>query len=94
MTSTAAQLIWEWWEKALIASRAAGTVPAEAVESIIESSRRILAAQGCDKRNADRVLFDIYTRIHWDWPEPTDRVFETMLSFELAEYFTERGLQA
>jgi hypothetical protein len=92
--TTAAQLLWEWWEKALTVSRTAGYVPAEAVQSLIESSRKILAAQRCTKWDSDSVLFDIYIAIHWDWNQPTDRVFETMLEFELADYFSHRGFPA
>lgn len=94
MSTTAAEMIWEWWEKALLVSREARTVPAEAVQSIIESTRMVLAAQRCSKENADLLFFDFYTRIHWDWNQPTDRVFETMLSFELEQFFKDRGLSA
>lgn len=89
---TGADLIWTMWRDCLIDARAAGGVPAEAVQSLITVTSQILARFGCAKRDADFVLYDFYTRIHWDWREPTDRVFETLLEFELQQFFSERGM--
>ena len=94
MSTTAPELLWTWWDKCIQASRMADCVHPEAVESLIESSRRILTAQGATKRDADSVLFGFYTRIRWDFDQPTDRVFESMLEIELTGFFAERGLQA
>lgn len=90
---TGEDLIWELWRKCLIASRKEGEVPAEAVQELIRQSREALRERGCTKHDADEVLYGIYENIHWDWDQPTDRIFETLLAFELTEYFKERGLQ-
>jgi hypothetical protein len=90
---TAENLIGELWRKCLMDAREAGEVPAGAVQKLIEQSREILNHYGCSKQLADAVLFGIYTMIHWDWNQPTDRLFETLLEFELAEFFSERGIQ-
>jgi hypothetical protein len=90
---TAENLICELWRRCLISAREAGEVPAGAVQKLLEQSRDILSGYGCSKQTADAVLFGIYTEVHWDWPEPTSRVFETLLEFELGEFFTERGYQ-
>jgi len=87
---TAEDLISKLWQRCLTDARKAENVPAGAVQKLIEDSREILTEYGCPKRIADVVLFDIYTGIHWDGDQPTDRVFETLLEFELAEFFRER----
>jgi hypothetical protein len=91
---TAENLIGELWRRCLMSAREAGDVPAEAVQKLIAQSRDILTLHGCSKQLADAVLFGIYTMVHWDWNQPTDRVFETLLEFELAEFFSERGIPA
>lgn len=91
---TAENLIGELWRKRLMDAREAGQVPAGAVQKLIEQSREILTHYGCSKQDADTVLFRIYTAIHWDGDQPTDRIFETLLEFELAEFFSERGIPA
>jgi hypothetical protein len=93
-TMTAENLIGELWRRCLTDAREAGNVPAGAVQKLIEDSREILTEYGCSKRNADVVLFDLYTMIHWDGDQPTDRVFETLLEIELTEFFSERGIRA
>lgn len=87
---TAENLIGNLWRRCLTDAREAGSVPAAAVQKLIGDSREILTEYGCPKQIADVVLFDIYTAIHWDGDQPTDRVFETLLEFELAEFFRER----
>lgn len=89
---TGSDLIFDLWWKCMTTAREAGEVPAGAVEQLILRSREILTERGCAKRDADLVLFNIYTAIHWDGNQPTDRIFETLLEFELAEFFKERGL--
>ena len=91
---TAELLITELWGRCLVHAREAGDVPAEKVQKLIADTRDILTQYGCSKENADRVLFHIYTEIHWDWPEPTSRIFESLLEFELTEFFTSRGIPA
>jgi hypothetical protein len=91
---TAENLIGELWRKCLMTAREAGDVPGEAVQKLIGQSREILTNYGCSKHLADAVLFGIYTMVHWDWNQPTDRIFETLLEFELAEFFSERGITA
>lgn len=82
--------IWTLWRNCLMTARAAGQVPAEAVQKLIRQSREIIVGQGYTKRDSDLILCGVYTAVHWDWPQPTDRVFETLLEFELAEFFRER----
>jgi hypothetical protein len=94
MKMTAENLIGELWRRCLMSAREAGDVPAEAVQKLIAQSRDILTLHGCTKQLADVVLFGIYTAIHWDGDQPTDRIFETLLEFELAEFFSERGIPA
>lgn len=91
---TAYDLIFEEWRKCLIHAREQGFAPAEAVQKLITQTREMLVNDGASKYDADVVLFELYTAIHWDGDQPTDRVFEAMLEFELAEFFTERGLAA
>jgi hypothetical protein len=91
---TAENLITELWGRCLVHAREAGTIPGERVQGLIAHTREILDHYGCSKENADRVLFHIYTEIHWDWPEPTSRMFESLLEHELAEFFSERGIPA
>lgn len=91
---TAENLIGELWRRCLTDARKAGNVPAGAVQKLIEDSREILAEYGCSKRDADEVLLGLYTTIHWDGDQPTDRVFETLLEIELTEFFSERGIRA
>jgi hypothetical protein len=87
---TTADLIWDLWRKCLLAAREANTAAAT-VQKLISSSRDILAEQGCSQPDSDYVLADIYTRIHWDWALPSDRIFETLLAFELEKFFQDRG---
>ena len=91
---TAELLITELWRKCLISAREAGDVPAEKVQKLIADTRAILSGQGCSKEDADRVLLHIYTEVVWDWKQPTDKIFETLLDFELVEFFTSRGISA
>ena len=91
---TAENLIGELWRRCLMDAREAGVVPAEAVQRLIGESRDILNGYGCSKRMADAVLFGVYSAIHWDGDQPTDRIFEALLEFELAEFFSERGITA
>jgi len=87
---TAENLIGELWRRCRQTAQEAGGLRAEAVQTLICQSREILTSYGCSKRDADVVLFDLYTDAHWDWPEPTARVFETLLEIELQEFFKER----
>jgi len=91
---TASDLVFSEWRKCLQHAREQGYVPAEAVQKLIEQTREMLVSVGTSKSDADVVLFDLYTSIHWDGDQPTDRVFEAMLEFELADFFKERGLPA
>jgi hypothetical protein len=91
---TARDLVFSEWRKCLQHAREHGYVPAEAVQKLIVQTREMLVSAGASKQEADVVLFDLYTTIHWDGDQPTDRVFEAMLEFELAEFFKERGLPA
>lgn len=85
--------IWALWARCLLTARAVGVgyVTAAPVETLIRESRSVIAAEGYSQRDSDLILFDIYTRIHWDWQQPTDRLFETLLEFELEGFFKERG---
>jgi len=94
MTRTAEDLIFDLWRKCLMHAREVGEVPAGAVQELIRQSRETLTERGCAKWDADLVLFNLYTEIHWDWNQPTDRIFETLLDFELTEFFNERGIPA
>jgi len=92
--ATAAELVWDLFEKGLVVARVTNTAPAEAVEALIKSTRTVMSAAGYSKLDTDRVLFDVYTRVHWDFRDPTARVFETLLEFELADFFRQRGIPA
>jgi len=87
---TAEELISAMWERCRKEARHFGSIPAEAVQDLIMDSRAVLDSYGCSKEDADGCLFLVYSDIHWDGNQPTDRVFETMLEFELADYFRER----
>jgi len=91
---TAGELIHEMWGRCRKTAGEVGEVPAGAVEKLIQQSREILDAYGCSKRDADAVLYLVYSAIHWDGDRPTDKIFETLLEFELAEFFSERGFSA
>lgn len=91
-TATAANLIFDLWRKCMRTSREAGVAPAEAVQELIRKSREILTEKGCSERDTEGILFDLYSLIHWEGSYPTDKIFETLLDFELTEYFRERGL--
>jgi hypothetical protein len=65
----------------------------DGVQQLIDSTRALIAEQGYSKRDSDYILFGIYTAVHWDWDQPTDRVFETMLEFELADFFKGQTIQ-
>jgi hypothetical protein len=91
---TGEEMIWELWRKCLLAAREEGDVPAETVQKLISQTREILTEQGCTKHDADMVFYGIYENIHWDWQRPTDRIFETLLDFELTEFFKEQGLES
>lgn len=88
--TTIDSMIWTLWEKCLLTAREADLAPAEAVEKVIRESRALIAVNGYSTRESDYILFDIYTRIHWDWQRPTDRVFESLLEFELDDFLNER----
>jgi len=88
---TLERMIGDLWRKCLMSAREAGEVPASAVQELIRQSRQILSEHGCTKRQADGILYQIYNDIHWDGDQPTDRVFETLLDFELTEFFKEGG---
>ena len=89
-TPTIEDAIWTLWRDCLTTARAAGQVPAEAVQKLIRDSRGLIAEQGYAKRDGDLILFNVYTIVHWDWNQPTDRVFEALLEFELDEFFKDR----
>jgi hypothetical protein len=91
---TADDLISKLWQLCRKDACDASHVPAEAVQRLIEQSREILTEMGCSKCQADLVLYGVYTQAHWDWPEPTARIFETLLEIELADFFTYRGMTA
>lgn len=91
---TAHDMVFDEWRKCLMHAREEGCAPAEAVQTLITRTREALVCDGASKYAADVVLFDLYTMIHWDCDQPTDRVFEAMLEFELAGFFEERGLPA
>ncbi len=82
--------IWDLWRRCLTTARSEGEIPAGAVELLIRQSREIIADAGYAKRDSDLLLFHVYTRVHWDWNHPTARLFETLLEFELQEFFNER----
>lgn len=87
---TGEDLIFELWRRCRATAEQAGSIPAEAVQKLIAQTREILTAYGSSREDADSVLFDIYTVAHWDWPEPTARIFETLLEIELADFFASR----
>lgn len=87
---TGEDLIFQLWRRCRVTAQEAGIVPAEAVQRLINQSREILTHCGCSRLDADSVLLDVYTVCHWDWPEPTARIFETLLEIELADFFAER----
>ena len=86
---TIEDLICKLWQGCRRDACEAGHVPAEAVQRLIEQSRSILTEYGCSRHDSDLVLYGVYTQAHWDWPEPTARIFETLLEIELAEFFAE-----
>lgn len=90
--------VWSLWERCLLSARSADLITGaagvelaslpDAVRFLIGRTKAIIAEKtGEDPGYA---LFDVYTRIHWDWDQPTDRVFEAMLEFELEKFFKER----
>jgi hypothetical protein len=87
---TGEDVIFALWRRCRATAQKEGFCPGEAVESLIDSSKEILTVYGASEHDINLVLSDIYTVVHWDWPEPTARVFETLLEFELAPYFAER----
>jgi hypothetical protein len=91
---TGQEMVFELWRRSQTTARKAAVVPAEAVQRLIQQTRDILNHYGCSKWDADSVLFLIYSGIRWEGGHPTDRVFETLLEFELAEFFSERGIPA
>lgn len=88
---TSADAIYRLWTRCRNTAQQEGHVPAEAVQLLISQSREILADLGCSRRDADSVLYGVYVVAHWDWQEPTARIFETLLEIELAEFFAEQG---
>jgi hypothetical protein len=89
--NTLACMIGDCWFAVMRAARNAGTVGPEIVEDLIAHSRKLLRDSGADASSTDLVLFEIYTAIHWDWDQPTDRIFETMLDFNLQPFFRTQG---
>lgn len=87
---TAEKLISGMWKKCRVTAQQAESVPAEAVQKLIEQTREILTSHGSSQYEADIVLYGLYLEAHWDWPEPTARVFESLLEIELARFFRER----
>lgn len=87
---TTADLIFELWRRCRNVAGNMGHVDAEVVQELITKTREVLTSYGCSKRDADSVLHDLYVAVHWDWPEPTARIFETLLEIELQEFFRER----
>jgi hypothetical protein len=84
--------IWALWLRCLTSAQEMGQAPANAVQRLIVASREIAEEMGYSKRDSDLILFGVYTNIHWDWKHPTARMFETLLEFELYEFFAERML--
>jgi len=76
-------------ERRAARARRAGTASAESVQELIERTRTLLSEQGFSKRQMQIVFFEILTVVHWDWKRPSDRIFETLLDFELADFFDE-----
>jgi hypothetical protein len=89
---TAEAFLWEIWRLCLLKARKDGSILADDVESFIANSRALLTAWPSSERDIDFLLFEIFNTIHWDWDQPTDRVFETLLEFELTEFFAKRSL--
>jgi hypothetical protein len=99
---TTEKAIWSLFERCLYSARfcshTAGALGlnlpnlATIVEKLISDSRAIMKDFGCSQRDSDSILFTVYTNVHWDWNQPSDRVFETLLEFELAEFFKESGM--
>ena len=89
-TESLSDLIAKLWFECMTTARAAGQVPAEAVQELIEKCRKLMSNMGCTRRDEDGVFSLIQNAIHWEWHEPTDRVFETLLDFELTEHWKER----
>lgn len=87
---TAENLIALMWRECRVTARQAGSVPAEAVQKLIEQTREILSSYGCSPYDSDCVLHDLYIMTHWDWTEPSARIFETLLEIELQDFFKER----
>jgi hypothetical protein len=87
---TGADLILRLWEDCRTTARIAGCGNAKAVQNLIAQSRELLRHYGCSDRDANVVLFTIYLMSHWDWPEPSARIFETLLEIELFDFFKER----
>lgn len=87
---TGEDLIVQLWQNCRNAARYTGSANAEAVQRLIFKTREILSLCGCSKDDADSVLYTVYIMAHWDWTEPTARIFEALLGLELADYFKER----
>jgi hypothetical protein len=86
-----AGMVWGLWARCITRARWAGLAVAEGVEQLILDSREIIAAEGIGETDSDRILFGIYTWIHWDCDRPTDRVFEALLEFELEQFLKIEG---
>jgi hypothetical protein len=80
----------ELWVLALLGARAQGGVGHNVIKDLLVQSKKILKGARFDHRATGAFLFGIYSEIHWDFPEPTDRLFEAALDRELEEFFSER----
>ena len=86
------EALYALWRGCMTAAREHGA-NAEAVQQLITRSREFVAEHGGDPHeDADACLAMICTAIHHDWTQPSDRLFEVLLDFELTEYFRERGI--
>jgi hypothetical protein len=89
VTDSTERAIWNLWEPRIFKARQADNAAAESVQELIAKSRRVIEQAG-HTRDSDLILYSLFIKIHWDCDRPTDRVFETMLGFELESFFKER----
>lgn len=89
-TESLSDLVAKLWFRCMVTARTAGEVRAEAIQELIEKSRELMTKAGCTKRDADITLALVQNAIHWGAAYPTDRLFEVMLDFDLAEFWKER----
>lgn len=89
---TLGDLVAKLFIDSMTAAREAGTVPAEAVQDLISQSRALVLKHGGTDRETNGIFCMVQSMIHWDWHQPTDRIFETLLDFELTQYWKDAGI--